>query len=621
MRILCVFFIFSLAACQSQLLEKSVMTPDPHSYANSENVVVKHLSWTAAVDFEKQRITSKATWTIEKKDERAAEIMLDTKSLRINRVTLDDDQATEFSLGADDPIRGQALRVQLTPKARRINIYYETNPGSEALQWLSPRQTAGKKHPFLFTQSQAILARSWIPCQDSPGIRFTYDATVSVPAGLTALMSASNPQQKNDSGLYSFEMKEPIPSYLLALTVGDISFKPLSERCGVYAEPVTLEAAAWEFADLEKMIRSAEELYGEYRWDRYDVIVLPPSFPFGGMENPRLTFVTPTLLAGDRSLISVIAHELAHSWSGNLVTNKTWNDFWLNEGFTVYFEMRIMEKLYGTDYAEMLASLNLHDLKKDMADIEAGAHPEDTRLKLDLSGRNPDEAATDVAYNKGYFFLRSIEEKYGREKFDAFLRDYFKQNAFSVMDTESFIGLLNSYYKNEFNVTIEDSLTTKWIYAEGLPAGFLPPQSDRFSKVEEAVRLWQHDDDVKSLAEKWSTQEWLHFLHSLPASLSSSEMKQLDNLGNFTATGNAEIFDAWAVIAVRNNYEPAFASIREFLIHTGRRKFLTPIYTEMIKTEQGKAFARSVYEDARPNYHFVATSTMDKLLSFDPATP
>jgi hypothetical protein len=369
------------------------------------------------------------------------------------------------------------------------------------------------------------------------------------------------------------------------------------------------------------MIRSAEELYGEYRWDRYDVIVLPPSFPFGGMENPRLTFVTPTLLAGDRSLISVIAHELAHSWSGNLVTNKTWNDFWLNEGFTVYFEMRIMEKLYGTDYAEMLASLNLHDLKKDMADIEAGAHPEDTRLKLDLSGRNPDEAATDVAYNKGYFFLRSIEEKYGREKFDAFLRDYFKQNAFSVMDTESFIGLLNSYYKNEFNVTIEDSLTTKWIYAEGLPAGFLPPQSDRFSKVEEAVRLWQHDDDVKSLAEKWSTQEWLHFLHSLPASLSSSEMKQLDNLGNFTATGNAEIFDAWAVIAVRNNYEPAFASIREFLIHTGRRKFLTPIYTEMIKTEQGKAFARSVYEDARPNYHFVATSTMDKLLSFDPATP
>lgn len=590
------------------------MTPDPHSHANSDQAVVTHLDWDAKVDFETRSIKARATWFIDTKQGDATEIVLDTRSLNITRVTLDDDLPTEFTSGDEDPILGQALHVKLGTNTTRINVFYETLPESEALQWLSPQQTAGGKLPFLFTQSQAILARSWIPCQDSPGIRFTYNATVSVPPELLALMSASNPQQKNDSGRYSFEMKQPIPSYLLALTAGDIAFKPISARSGVYAEPVTLEAAAWEFADLEKMIMNAEELYGNYRWDRYDVIVLPPSFPFGGMENPRLTFVTPTLLAGDRSLTSVIAHELAHSWSGNLVTNKTWNDFWLNEGFTVYFETRIMEKLYGREHAEMLAVLNLSDLQTDMKNIVSGLHPEDTRLKLDLAGRDPDEAATDVAYNKGYFFLRSIEEAYGREKFDTFLRDYFNQNAFSVMDTEGFTDLIKRYYQDTFSISMEDAFFEKWIYSEGLPSDFNPPVSDRFTNVEQALQQWRQGNDIKSVTEKWSTQEWLHFLHNLPDTLSLKELQQLDALGGFTASGNAEIFDAWGVIAIRNQYEPAYPAIREFLIHTGRRKFLTPLYTEMLKTEEGKTFARSVYEEARPNYHFVATSTLDKLL-------
>lgn len=594
------------------------MHPDPHSYANSKQVAVTHLDWNAQVDFKTKRITAVASWSIDKKNVNANEIILDTRSLQIDRITLDEGEAAEFSLDQKDSVLGQALHIKLHPGTARINIHYETRPESEALQWLSPQQTAGKKFPFLFTQSQAILARSWIPCQDSPGIRFTYNATVTVPPDLIALMSASNPIQKNDSGRYSFEMKQPIPSYLLALTAGDISFKSTGPRSGVYAEPVTLEAAAWEFADLEKMIGSAEELYGPYRWERYDVIVLPPSFPFGGMENPRLTFVTPTLLAGDRSLTSVIAHELAHSWSGNLVTNKTWNDFWLNEGFTVYFEMRIMEKLYGREHSEMLAVLSLSDLHTDMDQINAGAYPEDTRLKLDLAGRNPDEAATDVAYNKGYFFLRTIEEMYGREKFDAFLKHYFNQNAFTVMDTEGFIELIKTYYQDKFSLTLEDSFFSKWIYSEGLPEDFAPPQSDRFAKVENALREWKDGANITSMTQNWTTQEWLHFLNSLPDSLSPTDMQKLDSLGGFTSTGNAEIFDAWGVIAIRNNYEPAFPAIREFLVHTGRRKFLTPLYKEMIKTEEGKAFARSVYEEARPNYHFVSTSTLDDLLQSVP---
>ncbi|HEY0742319.1 MAG TPA: M1 family aminopeptidase/hydrolase, partial [Chryseosolibacter sp.] len=341
--------------------ETHAMKKDPHSYSKPTEAKVTHLSWKASVDFDLKTIQATATWNIEQIGN-PKEIVFDTKGLTIQTVTLDDGTAAEYKSGKPDEILGSELVVSIKPETKSVSIQYVTDPSAEALQWLSAQQTAGKKFPFLFTQSQAILARSWVPCQDSPGIHFTYDAEVTVPKDLLALMSASNPQQKNSTGVYKFEMKQPISSYLLALAVGDVSFKPISDRSGVYAEPSLVDTAAWEFADLEKMIAGAEELYGPYAWERYDVIVLPPSFPFGGMENPRLTFATPTILAGDRSLTSLIAHELAHSWSGNLVTNATWNDFWLNEGFTVYFETRIMEKLYGKDYAEMLASLNLQDL-------------------------------------------------------------------------------------------------------------------------------------------------------------------------------------------------------------------------------------------------------------------
>ncbi|HPH47711.1 MAG TPA: M1 family aminopeptidase/hydrolase, partial [Chryseolinea sp.] len=393
---------------------------DIHSFAQPEEARATHLHWTANVDFETKTIAAVASWSIEKKAD-ADVIIFDTKGLNIEKITLDNDAPTTFKLTEYDSLLGQGLAVLIQSNTKQVNIYYQTSPEAEAIQWLKPQQTAGKKFPFLFTQSQAILARSWVPCQDSPGMRFTYDADVTVPKDLLPLMSASNPMTKNAEGVYHFEMKQPIPSYLLALSVGDLSFAPISERSGIYAEPSILDTAAWEFADLEKMIAGAESLSGAYPWERYDVLVLPPSFPFGGMENPRLTFATPTILAGDRSLTSLIAHELAHSWSGNLVTNATWNDFWLNEGFTVYFETRIMEKLYGRDYAEMLASLNLQDLKDEVKSLTTDGHAADTKLKLNLEGRNPDDGVTEIAYIKGYYFLRSIEEQHGREYFDKFV--------------------------------------------------------------------------------------------------------------------------------------------------------------------------------------------------------
>jgi leukotriene-A4 hydrolase len=432
---------FIISSCTPKTMEqKTQVVADPHSFSKPSEAKATHLKWTANVDFDRKVISAVATWNIEVSGD-AKEIVFDTKDLIIKKVTTGGSNA-EYKLDTKDPILGSALHITIGSADKTVSIEYETSPAAEALQWLSAQQTAGKVYPFLFTQSQAILARSWVPCQDSPALRFTYDAEVTVPKELIALMSASNPKEKNAEGKYQFSMKQPISTYLLALSAGDLQFKAISDRSGIYAEPSVLDKAVYEFADLEKMIAGAEELYGPYQWERYDVLVLPPSFPFGGMENPRLTFATPTILAGDRSLTSLIAHELAHSWSGNLVTNSTWDDFWLNEGFTVYFETRIMEKLYGKDYAEMLASLNLQDLIDEVKSLNEAGLSEDTKLKLDLQGRNPDDGVTDIAYNKGYYFLRSIEEQYGKEKFDAFLKDYFTENAFKTMTTDGFIDYI-----------------------------------------------------------------------------------------------------------------------------------------------------------------------------------
>jgi len=602
-------------SCQKK---NSVETPmkahDAHSYASPSEALVKHLHWKASVNFEQKIISAVASWTIEAQPG-VDLITFDTKGLTIEKVTAANEQPLEFRLSENNALLGQALAVLITPNTTTVNIYYQTSPGAEAVQWLSPQQTAGKKFPFLFTQSQAILARSWVPCQDSPGIRFTYDAEVTVPKDLLALMSASNPKTKNDSGVYRFEMKQPIPSYLLALAVGDVSYKSISARSGIYAEPTLVDTATWEFADLEKMIAGAEELYGTYQWDQYDVLVLPPSFPFGGMENPRLTFATPTILSGDRSLTSLIAHELAHSWSGNLVTNATWNDFWLNEGFTVYFETRIMEKLYGVDYAEMLASLSLQELKEEIETMKADSLAADTKLKLNLGNRNPDDGVTAIAYNKGYFFLRTIEEQHGRDKFDQFVKDYFTQNAFKVMTTEEFVPFIKDYYIAKFNIALADSLCNDWIYSEGLPAYCPTPNAVRFQKVDEVLATWKATQQLdNTVIAKWSTHEWLHFLKNLPAPLSETQMKALDAAGHFTKSGNAEIFTVWGTLAIQNNYSEAYANIEKFLINTGRRKFLMPLYTELMKTEAGKKRALEIYSKARPNYHFVAVNSLDKLV-------
>lgn len=585
---------------------------DPHSHARPQEARITHLDLDVKVDMEARRILGTATYAIAPTD--ADSIVFDTEGLEVEGVALADGTPLTFTLGGEG-LLGRALTVRLPKGTPGLSIRYRTGPEARALQWLSPQQTGDKRKPFLFTQGQAILTRSWIPIQDSPGIRITYNATVQVPPDLMALMSATNPQQRSADGRYTFSMKERIPPYLIALAVGDIAFKPLGPRTGVYAEPGMVEKAAWEFADMEAMVTAAEELYGPYRWGRYDVIVLPPSFPFGGMENPMLTFATPTIIAGDRSLTALIAHELAHSWSGNLVTNATWDDFWLNEGFTVYFEKRICEKLYGKDYAEMLALLGRQDLERTMSEIARSAHPEDTRLKLQLEGRDPDDGMTDVAYEKGYAFLRTIEEKVGRERFDRFLRNYFDTHAFQSMTTERFLALLETELLKPAQVTMN---VDAWIQGDGLPDDAVIPASDRFVKVEAEIGRWMKGATATALATKdWSTFEWLHFLRHLPSGLEPARMDDLDKAFRFTGSGNAEVAAAWYEVCINNGYREPYKALDEFLVTVGRRKFLLPLYTALARTESGRQEALAIYAKARPNYHSVSVRSIDELLGWE----
>ncbi len=598
--------------------ENLMTTPvkDIHSYARPEQAIIQHLVWDAKVDFDSNRIQAKASIKI-LRDPTAEAIVLDTKNLHIERVTLGEtsESETSFQLGRTDAILGSPLTISLQKDSEWVNIYYYTDSLAEALQWLEPQQTDSKTAPFLFTQSQAILARSWIPIQDSPGIRFTYEARVEVPPGLMALMSAENPQKMDPQGIYSFKMEQPIPAYLMALAVGELQFQQLGGRSGVYAEPGLLPAVAYEFAELESMITAAEELYGSYGWGRYDILVLPASFPFGGMENPRLTFATPTILAGDRSLTSLVAHELAHSWSGNLVTNATWEDFWLNEGFTVYFEYRIMEALYGRDYSEMLALLSLQDLKQEVEEMIQKDQAQDTHLKLDLKGRNPDDGVTAIAYDKGYYFLRWLEERVGRDIWDSFIKEYFEKHAFRSMTTEQFLDYLlrNLIERNHINIYPED--IHRWVYSEGLPESLVAPQSARFSEVDQSLNNWLTEGRLSN-TDNWSTHEWLHFLKNLPADIDTVSLSQLDQKFNFTSSRNAELQSAWYLQAIKSQYQPAYASLEEFLIRVGRRKFLVPLYRALVASTDGKKMAMEIYEQARPNYHYVAVRSVDEIVEW-----
>ena len=589
--------------------------PDPHSWHDDTQPRTRSLELKLAVDFERRILTGEATLHLAGAS--SGPLDLDSRGLVISQARTGGGDAVPFSIAEDDPIIGQRLRLELPAGTSAVTLRYRTAPDASALQWLQPAQTAGGRHPFLFSQCQAIHARSVAPLQDTPVVRIPYRAEITVPEPLSAVMSAAPAGERKGPApgtrTILFDMPQPIPPYLLALAVGELASRDLSPRSRVWAEPETVERAAWEFAEIETFIRKAEELFGPYDWDRYDMLVLPPSFPYGGMENPRMTFLTPTLLAGDRSLVDVVAHELAHSWTGNLVTNANMDHFWLNEGFTNYAEHRILEALHGSDAAALSWAIGRKSLEESLARFGAGSPL--TCLRTQMNGIDPDEAFSSIPYQKGSLFLVALERAAGRKRFDPFLRDYMAAFRFGSLTTE------------EFLVFLEEKLpglaarvnARAWCFEPGMPADAPAFTSARLGQLLELAAAWpgSRPDPVQAAA--WPTDEMLVYLQNLPRTIDAAGCGWLDAHLKLTGQGNYEILVEWLEIAVASGYEPAFPRLREVLGTVGRMKYLRPLYKAMGTRAETRSLAREIFTGARDRYHGLARRMVESLLEAYPA--
>jgi leukotriene-A4 hydrolase len=596
--------------------QAQAVSKDLHSYAQLDQVSTSHLHLAVTVDFQRSQVHGSARYDLLRHGE-ATEIHLDSRELSISKAEIavnGDWQETTFQLAEAHPALGQKLTVQIGDKADQIRIHYASAPSASGLQWLTPEQTAGKKQPFMFSQSQAIHARSWIPIQDTPALRLTYSAEVTTMPGLLVVMSADNPLGDERPGRYQFSMPQAIPPYLIAIAAGDLAIKEINPQVAIFAEQYIVDAAAWEFADTPRMIAITEQMYGAYLWDRYDLLVLPPSFPFGGMENPRLSFITPTVVSGDRSLINLIAHELAHSWSGNLVTNASWRDLWINEGFTSYVENRIMEALFGEQRAQMELALGYDDLLADLQRLPEG----DQIMHIELGQRDPDDAFSQVPYVKGQLFLLYLEQQVGRDNFDKFLRQYFADFAFKSIDTATLKEYLQSQLLAKYPSAVTVAKIDEWLHQPGLPADAPQPRSDAFVKVEQQTQRWLKGGQLQTAS--WTTHEWLHFINNLPLDISAVNMARLDREFNLTDSQNSEIAHAWLKLAITKKYEPARDRLRSYLLNIGRNKLVSPLYRELARTPDNLAWARSVYQQAKAGYHPLTQSVAEALLYPVPST-
>ena len=598
--------------------------PDSKSYADPLSFVTRSFDLDLDVDFGSSQLRGSATLELERVDPSARDLVLDTRDLQIDSVSTapagsDDFRRVRFVLDRRDDELGSALRIVMPRNAVRVRIAYATSPQASGLQWLQPSQTAGKQSPFLFSQAQALHARSMAPLQDTPWIRATYTATLRVPDGLVAVMAAeADAANRRGQTTFRFRMPQPIPSYLLALAVGDLDFRVIGPRTGVWAEPSKVDAAAKEFEDAEAMLAKTEALYGPYRWGRYDVLMLPPSFPYGGMENPRLTFMTPTVIAGDKSLVGVLAHELAHSWSGNLVTNATWRDGWLNEGFTTYFERRIMEAVYGEERARLEWGVGQQDLRGALAELK----PDEAwqgALAPDLSLHKGQDGSA-VAYEKGALFLYQLERRFGRSQLDAFLQGWFDRHAFTSVTTPQFVAELQDGLMRQYPGRIDAAFLARWIDDAGLPADAELVQSDTLARVDVQRMRWEQGSLATDALQTsgWTVQEWLHFLNRASRPQPVARLQEMDRRYQFTVSSNAEIAHAWFRLALASGYPGLEPALQSYLVGIGRLKLVEPLYEDLLLSPSGSEFARRVYAQARPGYHVIAQIRLDRLLQAPP---
>jgi len=591
---------------------------DPLSYANYDQVKTRALHLDLKADFTKKTLAGHAELTLDWLNKDARRLDLDTRELTISKIEALDARGrwtkVAYRLDKFDEEKGQALHIDLAQQAPKVRIFYRTAPTASALQWLTPAQTMSGRRPFMFSQSQSINARSWAPVQDTPSVRFTYTARIEAPEGLRVVMSADNDPKATGKGGWKFNMPQPIPSYLLAIGIGELEARTLGGRTGVYAEPLRIQAAAYELADTEKMVEAAESLYGPYRWGRYDMLVLPPSFPIGGMENPRLTFLTPTMIAGDRSLVDLIAHELAHSWSGNLVTNASWKHWWLNEGFTTYVTTRILEKLYGDEVATMNLQLEQEEAIESLKEI-----PTEKQALLMRAADTGSNTYTDegLAYPKGAWLLRTLEQRAGRAVFDPFLRGWFDGHAFQSVTTEQFVAYLRSNLLSKHPQVMSDAELDEWLYGPGIPASATYAKSQRLVALDATTAAWLKGETPTARLDtkNWTATEWMKFLNDIDNKADAARLKELDAAFGLAKTGNNEVAFRFYRAAVHAGYRDVRPQVQAFLMSVGRKKFVVPLYAALRANPQDRAWAEGVYKAARERYHPETQVGVDKAMN------
>ena len=581
---------------------------DPHSYADDTQARTRSFHMEARIDFETRTISAEVTLSFAEPAEGVLD--LDTRDLTIEAVFDSGGRALAFDVHPPEPHLGSRVTIRFQGVTPSLRIRYRTSPTASAMQWLTPAQTSGKVHPYAFTQCQAIHVRSLIPLQDTPGVRLTYTAELTVPRELQVVMAAAD-RGRTETGAFAthrWEMPQPIPPYLFAFAVGDLASRELSPRSKVFAEPAVVDAAAWEFAKVEDHIAAAESLFGPYDWERFDILVMPPSFPYGGMENPRLTFVSPTTIAGDRSLVSVVAHELAHSWTGNLVTNANAEHFWLNEGFTMYAERRIIEATEGFDSAALSAALGRRELEESLRRFSD--RPAMTRLRTHLQGVDPDECYSLVPYEKGYFFLVALEAAVGRDAFERWLKTYLRDFRFGAITTEDF----ERHIEAALPGALAAAGARAWIDGEGIPQTATAPASSRL----DSILALGGAVPASPAAASWTATEWNLYLENVPRPATEDTLRLLDARFSLTASGNHDVLVAWLTLALQSNYLSVLPRVERVVAEVGRMKYLRPLYTSLAKAESTRDLAAALYAKNRAAYHPIASQMVEGVLAKAP---
>ena len=584
---------------------------DPASYTDLAQGKIKHINFRIVVDFSTRMLEIEANYQMQEPVHGSLYLdsfKIDLKQARMNGLEL------EWEFDARDDILGERLHLKGLDGDSTFTLMFHASPEARALQWLNAAQTAGGKSPFLYSQCQAIHARSIFPCQDTPSVRFTYSAEVEVPQGLIAVMAAEQVEVRDGTGhgyatLFRFKMPQPIPSYLFALAVGNLVFREFGPRTGIYAEPEIIEAAAWEFAENEIKMNEAEKLLGPYLWGRYDLLVLPPSFPYGGMENPRLTFLTPTSILGTRGQTSLITHELAHAWTGNLVTNATWQDFWLNEGWTTYAESRITEVLEGKDVEDLRAAFSEKQLIAVMERI--GMDSPHTCLKLPGDEKDADSFTTIIPYYKGCFFLKECEYAVGRKRFDAFIQKYMASFQFQSLTTEAFLDFL----KAELPEVFEKVNVHKWVYEPGLPEEWHRPKSHLYDEVQEVL----HDYEQGMRPAQQQVQDWhrfqnFSFLQGWPEKIPTEDCQYFEDILELEKRNDAGYYSFFYATCIASGYEAVLPRVEQFMGEIGRMLYILPIVRAMIEADWSRGYIRPLFEQVRGRHHQITVYAIEGLL-------